>query len=188
MKLCIALLSLLISWSAVAQDQAENDQGAAQIQPQFQTQASRPIEEIEVTSQRSFFLLRLDLENAQEAVFSTFNDLNVDDDFDIDCRQTDYTHTRIQDFVCYPAFFDNAIAKNAQDSFLGLDVHLNPMEIRNNERGNFEKLVAIMTAIAEENDSLKDMLLELGALEQEIQRRHEECMQQPAVLFLFRRC
>lgn len=188
MKLYFLIASIFVSMTAVAQDQIEDAADSAQTEVEAVVPNTRPIEEIEVISRRSFHSLRLNIGFAEEKLFSTFNELNTDDDFDIRCRKTRLGSSRIRKHDCYPAFFDDAIAEHAQDYAQGRYIFLTPNEIRVHEQGNFEKLEATMLKLAEEHESLRKDLLELSVLEQEFKVRQEACMKKPAVLLLFRRC
>jgi hypothetical protein len=48
---------------------------------------TRPIEEITVLGERTFFTLRLEIEAAEAEVYGLFNELNTNDDFDFKCTR-----------------------------------------------------------------------------------------------------
>ena len=180
-----------MSCNVIAQNQPVDVEDSVQSQPVNQAQSSRPIEQIIITTERSFHTLRLHIDNAEDSLYATFNDLNIDDDFDVDCGETDYTHTHIQDHVCVPAFFNRLIFESTQDSlgFWGARLrYLQAGTIAPGLSEKFDELDVIMLDLANEHDSLAEALIELWTLRQEFIRRKEECMQTPAVLFLFRRC
>jgi len=57
---------------------------------------TRPIEEITVLGERSFFTLRLEIEAAEAEVYGLFNELNTNDDFDFKCTREAYTGSHIK--------------------------------------------------------------------------------------------
>ena len=117
-----------------------------------------------------------------------YNELNELDEFDVDCRNTKWTHTHIPDKACWPAFFDEAVAKNAEDFMLGFDVLIPVGQLELQYREKFEELRANIMLVASENSSAGEALMELGRLEVALQKKKDECMAQPAVLFIFRLC
>jgi len=201
MKLILAIASLFISLSAIAQNQTDGTQTSAPVAVQpmpesrAEVQSTRPIEEIEVTSRRTFNLLRRNIRYAEEKLFVTFNELNTDDDFDVRCRKSHSLDVIRQKRVCHPAFFDAAIAEDAKQYtrnidfggvFFGMGMTLD--EIRVQEQEKFEKLEATMVMLAEEHDSLRNEILEWSGLKRDLRERKDACMKQPAVFFLLRRC
>ncbi|PCI74974.1 MAG: hypothetical protein COB20_13925 [SAR86 cluster bacterium] len=189
MKFAYVSVFLLASLPAAAQDQAENNSNSGQ----ESAQNTRPIEEITVTSDLSFSSLRFQIREARDKVYLMFNELNTDDDFDVDCRKTDYTGSYIQGHDCYPVFFDKAVAQNTQDAFgfsgpPAMDFFKSQRVIMMQERSNFARLRVKVLNIAIENNAFADTLLDLHDVEREYEYRKEQCMKKPAFLFLFKRC
>ena len=105
----IAFLALgyLSSASAIAQDsQASND---------AKTAASMPYE-IVITPR----VRRADLRNlivqVEDDFFSKFNELNMDDDYDVLCYEYVPTMSHIRERVCEPAFMIRARADNTSEN------------------------------------------------------------------------
>jgi len=188
MNFKLALLTLLLSLPTLAQEKVEEDEEASSNQAPVLLQQSRPIEEITVIGERSFNSLRINLEIVEESLYSTYNDLNIDDDFDIHCRKSNYTHTRIQEQRCMPEFLEIAIAENAQDYRRGLDILLTENDLRAHNQAKFQQLETEMLRLAQGHEALMGMLLEFARLEQEFKIRQAECQNQQPVLFLFRKC
>lgn len=148
----------------------------------------REIEEITVSIPRSFYSFRFQLEIAREKLFSTYNDANEDDDNDVNCRKSDWTDTRLNELVCWPVFFEEAVAENAQDAMMGLDLLLTVPQQRRNADREFVALRENIQKVAFENPSVAKALVEFDVLEKTYIQRRAECMKKPAFLFIFRRC
>ena len=146
------------------------------------------IEQITVTGQQTFFSLRAQIEGAKEALYSTYNDLNLDDELDVNCRQSDWTGTHIKEQVCWPVFFENAVSENSQDYLRGIAVLEPVAQLQSQYQGKFDELRANITKVANENPEVEDALMELGALEAAYEKKREECMQQNPLLLIFRVC
>lgn len=146
------------------------------------------MEQITVTGQRSFFTLRAQIEDAEKALYSTYNDLNLDDQFDVNCKQSNRTGSYISEQVCWPAFFENAVAENSQDFFLGIAVLEPVAQFKNQYQRQFSALRANILKVAIDNPEVEDALVELGKLEAAYKNKRDECMKQAPVLFIFRIC
>lgn len=149
---------------------------------------SVPIEQIIVTGQRSFFLLRAQIEDAKEALYADYNDLNIDDRFDVNCKQQAWTGTHITEQQCWPVFFEQAVADNAQDFLRGNAVPETVSRLQGQYAREFTALRENILKVARENPSVEQSLLELGKLEAAYKKKREECMQKPAFLIIFRLC
>ncbi|MBT3530783.1 MAG: hypothetical protein HOF74_09295 [Gammaproteobacteria bacterium] len=189
MKFLAGFAFLIVSMSASAQDQALDQLS------QTQSESSRQIESIIVISNRTMHSLRIQLRQMKDRLFSDFNELNDDDDFDVDCRLSNEARTKIQKTSCFPVFLDNAIYQNTQDSLdLGqfgppaLDFRKSVQTLISENEDNFELLRSKIVEMAETNDEFGRGLLAFGNNQQEFDYRQQECMKKPAVLFLFRKC
>lgn len=152
------------------------------------TQKPITIEQIVVTAERSYFALNKQIKVAKNRLYSEYNDLNELDEFDVDCKDPGWTHTRIASEACWPVFFERAVAQNSADAMLGLDVLIPVGQLELQYRKKFEELRANIALVANENPSAGEALMELGRLEAALRSKKEECMEQPAVLFFFRLC
>ncbi len=168
--------------SATAEEQQEEDTEVAG--------SGRPIEQITVTSEQSFFLMRSQIEAAEEALYSTYNDFNEDDDFTVVCRKTNWTHTRIQEQQCWPKFFDDILEQENSQFFLGgsFDMPISINQLANMHSNRFEELRANIMRVAQEHPEVAEALLRKGYLEQVYEEKRAECMEKDPAFLLFRRC
>jgi hypothetical protein len=151
-------------------------------------QAAVSIEQITVTAQRTFFTLRSQIEDAKEALYSSYNDLNIDDELDVNCRSSDWTGTHIREQVCWPVFFEIAVSENSQDYMRGIAVLEPVAQLEAQYKGRFEELRANIIKVASENPEVEDALMKLGYLEATYERKRQECMEQTPFLLIFGIC
>ena len=69
-------------------------------------------EEIVVNPTESFPILRRQIIEAEENLFSIYNELNEDDEFDVICTYENRPGSRLREHVCRPAYF--WIARNGE--------------------------------------------------------------------------
>lgn len=155
---------------------------------ELERRAGVPIEEIIVTSQQSFRSLRLQIELAEEELYSLYNDLNDIDEFDVDCRQSDWAGTHIRQHMCWPQFFTEMTAQNAQDWRFGLNILIPVDQLKTKYEDKFDAARANIRRVAEEHPEAREALLEVGKLQAAAKRKREECLAQPAFLGVFRLC
>jgi hypothetical protein len=151
-------------------------------------EAAVSIEQITVTGQRTFFTLRAQIEDAKEALYSSYNDLNIDDELDVNCQPSDWTGTHIKEQVCWPVFFQRAVSENSQDFLRGIAVLEPVAQLQAQYQDRFEDLRANIVKVASENPDVEDALMELGTLEAAYEQKRKECMEQTPFLFIFRVC
>ena len=178
----IAMFGLLALCNAAlaAEDTAEENEP--------ENEAVITLEQIIVTGQRSLFLLRAQIESARESLYSSYNDFNVDDEFDVNCQRVTWTGTHIPEQQCWPAFFERLVAENSQDSLIGIGFLIPAGELGNLYAERFDELRVNLEKVARENSPVADAMMELGKLEQALALKREECMRKPAFLLIFRRC
>jgi len=196
--LAIAIVLAATNNIAIAQqveNTAEQEQSAQPAAPEQQTVTDETtservvtIEQITVTGQRTFFSLRAQIEDAREALYSTYNDLNLNDEFDVNCKQSDWTGTHLKEQICWPAFFKQAVSDNSQDYLRGIAVLEPVAQLQSQQQGKFDELRANIIKVASENPEVEDALVELGTLEAAYERKREECMEQTPFLLIFRVC
>jgi len=192
---CKYLFSLFITASASAQLPSQESSSNAPIgdskdSAAVETAASViTLEEIVVTAQRPIGSLRLDLETLQTSFFANYNDLNPNDEFDVTCRKSDFTHTRIQQTLCLPQFFYDAMAEQTREGFIyqNFSTNLNMAQLARALGKEFEELSANILAVANANPELAASLLQVGKVEAAIRRKQEECTEGPGFLF-FKLC
>ncbi|MBQ14191.1 MAG: hypothetical protein QGG67_11715 [Gammaproteobacteria bacterium] len=189
-KKAIAMFGIVVlsSTALFAQDADEENEPTTEDVIEPATQEAIIIEEIVVRAQRSFFLLRAQIDTAEDTFYSNYNDLNVNDEFDVDCRSVVYTGTHISKRECWPAFFDRLVARNSQDSLQGISFLETIGSLAAQYDNQFVNLRANIEKIAIENPSVADSLIELELLKQTLETRREACMKEPAILFLLRKC
>lgn len=170
----------LCTAALAAEDTAEENE------PEIEAEIT--LEQIIVTGQRSFFLLRTQIESARESMYSSYNDFNVDDEFDVNCQRVVWTGTHLPEQQCWPEFFVRLVAENSQDSFIGIGFLVPAGELATVYADRFDALRVNLEKVARENSPVADAMMELGKLEQALALKREECMQKPAFLLIFRLC
>ena len=179
--LSITLASVFFYTSAIGQNEtppstAENDE-------------SKPIEQITVIGKKPILTLFNQLEAAKIGLYSQYNEHNNLEKYNVECKKSDWTHTRIQEQVCWPKFATDIVARNFQDSFRGI-AGVNGISIADIETqyaDEFEKLRANILKVATENPDVAAWVLEVGKIEREISEREKECLEDPAFQVLFLR-
>lgn len=165
------------------QDAAENANISA-------AQRTIPIDEIVVRAERTFFTLRLQIEAAQDRMYSAYNDFNENDEFDVRCEKPNWTQTRIQERLCLPVFFVEQMSEEVQTAFILDDFSaISSMpRLARQEEERFNELRSNILNVADEHPQVLDALMEMVKLEEAYKRKQEECMEQQPILFLFRIC
>lgn len=80
-------------------------------------------EEITVYGEKSLVRLRHAFYRAEDNLFSVFNDLNSNDDFDVNCDYVAFPRGRWNHHQCRPRFAIKAEAKATQDAMRGSAYH-----------------------------------------------------------------
>jgi DNA transposition AAA+ family ATPase len=149
---------------------------------------SIPVEEIVISARQSFSSLRTQIDIAEKSLYNTYNNLNDLDEYDVECRKTDWAGTFIREQMCWPAFLTEMSARNVQDWRRDLDI-LIPVDHMILLYGDkMDVLRANVRRIAGEYPEAAIALLEVGKLQAAIKRKHDMCMAQKPVLFVFRLC
>lgn len=145
----IAMFGLLALCNAAlaAEDTAEENEP--------ENEAVITLEQIIVTGQRSLFLLRAQIESARESLYSSYNDFNVDDEFDVNCQRVTWTGTHIPEQQCWPAFFERLVAENSQDSLIGIGFLIPAGELANLYAERFDELRVNLEKVARETPRLQ---------------------------------
>ncbi len=185
----IVILVLSLSATSRAQDSVEKVATQETSEIDRPTELAIPIEEIVVTSRRTFYRLNVQLRDAQQRLFNDYNELNELDKFDVDCRRSNWTGSHINNSLeCWPDFFEKVVSQNAQDDRMGIGILIPVKQLANQHSGEFDELRGNVLRIANENQVVLEALLEVGKLEAAIKRKRDECMAKPALLFVFRIC
>ena len=125
---------------------------------------TRPIEEITVLGERSFFTLRLEIEAAEAEVYGLFNELNTNDDFDFKCNREAYTGSHIKRRRCMAAYLREAQAENTQNYLKGIDTRLSLSEVEGEVHQQTLAMQAEMTQLALDNPEFSQALRKLAEL------------------------
>ena len=124
----------------------------------------RPIEEITVLGERSFYTLRLEIETAEEEVYGLFNELNTNDDFDVTCTWEVYTGSHFKRRSCMAAYLREAQAENTQNYLKGIDVQLDLPGVKGEVLDQTLAMEAEMTHLALNNPEFAQALIKLAEL------------------------
>ncbi len=120
-----ALAVLLLAWgfppdrAALAQEAQTTDDARAG-EPSYEH-----LEEVIVTAPRTLRSMRAEIDAVQDRAFALFNELNVDNDYDIVCRRETPTGSHIPQRACRPRYMDRLEAEATQD-FLAGNAYFDP--------------------------------------------------------------
>ena len=140
--------------------------------PEVDSQQAYPpaeeIEEIVVYGEKSLLLLKKDLERASNVVFESFNALNEDDEFDIQCSDRVPTGSRIAKGSCRPNFEDQIYYEETQRRFDASDgnvlqegFRINQATVEAKLKKKKKQLDAKMESMANENPAFAKALIKL---------------------------
>ena len=179
--LAIILASVCFPMSAIGQNETspsttENNEG-------------KPIEQITIIGKKPILTLFNQLEAAKIDLYSQYNKYNDIEKYNVECRKSNWTHTRIQEQICWPKFATELVAKNFQDSFQGIagPNGISIADIETQYADEFDELRANILKVATENSDVAAWVLEVGKIEREISEREKECLEDPAFQVLFLR-
>ena len=125
---------------------------------------TRPIEEITVLGERTFFTLRLEIEAVEAEVYGLFNELNTNDDFDVKCTREVYTGSHFKRRRCMAAYLKKAEAENAQNQLKGIDTRLSLSGVKGEVRQQTLAMEAEMAQLALDNPGFLQALRKLAEL------------------------
>jgi len=199
MKNMYLIVFLIFSQLAIAQNlqqQDPADQPAQNNQPSQEVMLPQQIlEEITVRGNQTFISIRNQIERAEDNMYTLFNELNSNDDFDIFCRNRNRS-SHIAQRECEPMFLTKARRANSvfalramRDGFsategfsgaagdfsaangspmfqFGLDMIMSESALADGEMSKFEALQAEMLRIASENPEYLEALMQVGKLKQ----------------------
>ena len=103
-----ALLLLVLPMSGMCQSDAAQTR-----------ESSEPIEEIVVRAYKPLIHLKLEMYDAEEALYDVYNSLNSDDDFDIHCYREAPTGSKIKQRVCKTQKLGKILAEETQRMMRG---------------------------------------------------------------------
>jgi hypothetical protein len=147
-----------------------------------------PVEEIVISARQSFSSLRAQIDIAEKSLYNTYNDLNDLDEYNVECRKTDWAGTFIREQMCWPAFLTELSARNVQDWRRDLDILIPVDHLVLLYGDKIDALRANVRRIAGEYPEAAIALLEVGKLQAAMKRKYDMCMEQKPMLFVFRLC
>ena len=136
--------------------------------------SDRPIEEIQVLGSRTLYSIRMEIVDEENKIFSMFNELNSDDDFDILCDSIAPTGSHIRERVCEPRFVTETRARMAQDFMLGIGLLNESSDLEIETRPQQDKLEQEHLRIAAEYPEYLEMLTKLMNLRATLQARRDD--------------
>ena len=170
----------------------QEDENADPDQESQENVSQRPIEEIQVTGERTLLTMRNEIIREEENLYRIFNELNSHDRFDIKCKVERRTWSYILARNCYPKFFTDL--RRAENSFalsefrqafsddgvdpalfnMGMGKIKNDRQIRELAAGDYQALSEEMLRIASENPEYLNILMKVADLKADYQAAHEE--------------
>ena len=170
----------------------QEDENADPDQESQENVSQRPIEEIQVTGERTLLTMRNEIIREEENLYRIFNELNSHDRFDIKCKVERRTWSYILARNCYPKFFTDL--RRAENSFalsefrqafsddgvdpalfnMGMGKIKNDRQIRELAAGDYQALSEEMLRIASENPEYLNILMKVADLKDDYQAAHEE--------------
>jgi len=170
----------------------QEDENADPDQESQENVSQRPIEEIQVTGERTLLTMRNEIIREEENLYRIFNELNSHDRFDIKCKVERRTWSYILARNCYPKFFTDlrmdttrfavgelrqAFSDDGVDPALfelGLSRIESDRELREKSAGDYQALSEEMLRIASENPEYLNILMKVADLKADYQAAHEE--------------
>ena len=132
------------------------------------------LEEVVVTAPRTLSAMRAEIDAVQNRAFALFNELNVDNDYDIVCRRETPTGSHIPVRVCRPRYVDRLEAEATQD-FLAGDGFFDPGgDIRYHEDILKQKLALMAREHPEFHSALEEYYRLQSAYEDERRERFRD--------------
>ena len=170
----------------------QEDENADPDQESQENVSQRPIEEIQVTGERTLLTMRNEIIREEENLYRIFNELNSHDRFDIKCKVERRTWSYILARNCYPKFFTDL--RRAENSFalselrqafsddgvdpalfnMGMGKIKNDRQIRELAAGDYQALSEEMLRIASENPDYLNILMKVADLKADYQAAREE--------------
>ena len=170
----------------------QEDENAVPNQESQQTASQRPIEEIQVTGERTLLTMRNEIIREEENLYRIFNELNSHDRFDITCKEERRVYSHIPARNCYPKFFTDlrmdttrfavgelrqAFSDDGVDPALfelGLSRIESDRELREKSAGDYQALSEEMLRIASENPDYLNILMKVADLKANYEAARKE--------------
>ncbi len=136
-----------------------------------QTDTGERIDEVEVVGQR-LDELRFEIEANRITIYELFNELNVDDQFDMHCYRRKTTGSLIKERICVPRFVEDALQNAANLQARGMDAPLITGRVSAGNREMRDKMVELANA----NPELQSAILDLQDLVDEYAKVTDTCV------------
>ena len=185
------LLYLLVGVIPVCLYGQEDENADPDQEPQ-ENVSRRPIEEIQVTGERTLLTMRNEIIREEENLYRIFNELNSHDRFDITCKEERRVFSNIPARNCLPRFFTDlrmdtnrfalselrqAFSPDGVDPALfelGLSRIENDRQIRELAAGDYQALSEEMLRIATENPDYLNILMKVADLKANYEAARKE--------------
>ena len=158
----------------ISEEQSEEETSETDSASSSPRESDRPIEEIQVLGSRTLYSIRMEIVDEENKIFSMFNELNSDDDFDILCDNIAPTGSHIRERVCEPRFVTETRARMAQDFMLGIGLLNESSDLEIETRPQQDKLEQEHLRIAAEYPEYLEMLTKLMNLRATLQARRDD--------------
>ena len=170
----------------------QEDENADPDQESQENVSQRPIEEIQVTGERTLLTMRNEIIREEENLYRIFNELNSHDRFDITCKEERRVYSHIPARNCYPKFFTDlrmdttrfavgelrqAFSDDGVDPALfelGLSRIKSDRELREKSAGDYQALSEEMLRIASENPDYLNILMKVADLKANYEAAQKE--------------
>ena len=185
------LLYLLVGVIPVCLYGQEDENADPDQEPQ-ENVSQRPIEEIQVTGERTLLTMSNEIIREEENLYRIFNELNSHDRFDITCKEERRVFSNIPARNCLPRFFTDlrmdtnrfalselrqAFSPDGVDPALfelGLSRIENDRQIRELAAGDYQALSEEMLRIATENPDYLNILMKVADLKANYEAARKE--------------
>ena len=114
---------------------------------------NKPIDQITVIGKKPILTLFNQLGAAKIDLYYQYNEYNNLEKYNVESKKSYWTHTRIQEQICWPKFATDLVARNFQDSFQGIAAvnGISIADIETQYAYEFDKLRANILKVATEN-------------------------------------
>lgn len=149
----------LLTNAAIAQDSGEAD--LATEVPQS------VIDEIVVVRGQSRTFLRAQIEEAENAMYARFNEINSDDEFDISCRLQPINNSRMLRRVCQGNYWIEASAKGGEEIARALQgfTGISPQVYSSEQHRKTVQMIDEMRELARTDEEFRTSLVRLANLQ-----------------------
>lgn len=178
-----ALTSLLVVVILPTISQAQNTGSAVSSKPESN---ARPLEEINVISEKTRGAVRYQIKRAETRSYTLFNELNNSDEFDIECKRVKRGDTQIVRRFCEPNFLPKLRSQHTLvgpssyrglrggHTFTGAGANFLTGSLRLEAENKYDQLQEEMLRVAMENSKYWDLLIRIGQLQEEYETLEPE--------------